>query len=93
MISRTGLFKLVVLCALLCLLLAAAAHALVPLPDIGINYRTMKVVDAKKLSAAGMKDVRNGDGISMRLSRPTREIIFKNKRTGEELTYSTEKEQ
>jgi hypothetical protein len=88
MIRRTGLFKFGALCALICLLTAAAAQALVPLPDIGINYRTMTVIDAKKLAAAGMKDARNGDGIAMRILRATKEIIFKNKRTGEELIYS-----
>ncbi len=92
MMQRTGLLKLVALCIVLFVLFAAAAHALVSLPDIGINYRTMKVVDAKKLEAAGMKDAKNGDRISVRISRPTREIIFKNKRTGEELPYSTKKE-
>jgi hypothetical protein len=89
--QKTGLLKLLALCAILCLLTVAPAHALVPLPDIGIDYRTMRVIDANKLAAAGMKDARNGDGISMRISRATREIIFKNKRTGEELVSSTTK--
>jgi len=74
-----------------CLLTVALAHALVPLPDIGIDYRTMTVIDSNKLAAAGMKDARNGDGISIRISPATREIIFKNKRTGEELVSSTTK--
>jgi hypothetical protein len=74
-----------------CLLTVTAAHALVRLPDIGIDYRTMTVIDSNKFAAAGMKDARNGDGISMRISSATREIIFKNKRTGEELVSSTTK--
>ncbi len=93
MIRRTDLLKFAALCIVLSLFCAAAAHALVSLPDIGINYRTMKVADAKKLMAAGMKDARNGDRISMRLSRATREIVFTNKRTGEELVYATDKRQ
>jgi hypothetical protein len=89
--QKTGLLKLLALCAILCLLTVTAAHALVRLPDIGIDYRTMRVIDANKLEAAGMKDARNGDGISMRISPATREIIFRNKRTGEELVFSTTK--
>ena len=61
--------------------------SLMALPDIGINYNTMKVNNADKLSAAGMKDVRNGDRISSRISPDEGKIIFTNLRTGEELVY------
>ena len=61
--------------------------ALMVLPDIGINYPTMKVVQAEKLMAAGMKNVKNGDAISMRNSPKEGKIIFRNLRTGEELVY------
>ena len=65
----------------------AAGLALIALPaDIGVNYRTMKVTQAEKLIAAGMKNVRNGDSISLRAS-PEGKILIKNIRTGEELIY------
>ena len=61
--------------------------ALMALPaDIGINYKTMKVTQAEKLIAAGMKTVRNGDSISLRASQEGK-ILIKNIRTGEELIY------
>ena len=64
----------------------APGLALMALPDIGINYQTMKVNQAEKLIAAGMKKARNGDAISLRASAEGK-IIFKNLRTAEELTY------
>lgn len=65
--------------------------AVMALPDIGINYQTMKVTQAEKLIAAGMKDVRNGDGISLRTSSEGK-LFFKNLRTNEELTYPPAKQ-
>jgi len=62
------------------------------LPDIGINYQTMKVTQAEKLIAAGMKNVRNGDGISFRTSSKGK-LLFKNLRTNEELTYPPAKQE
>lgn len=65
----------------------APGLALIALPaDIGINYQTMKVTQAEKLIAAGMKNVRNGDTISLRASQEGK-ILIKNIRTGEELIY------
>jgi hypothetical protein len=69
----------------------ATGLALLALPDIGINYHTMKVNRAEKLIAAGMKKARNGDAISLRTS-PEKKIIFTNLRTAEELTYPPEPE-
>ena len=66
--------------------------ALIALPaDIGINYQTMKVGQAEKLIAIGMKNVRNGDAISLRAS-PEGKILIKNIRTGEELIYPPAKQ-
>jgi hypothetical protein len=62
-------------------------YALLALPDIGINYQTMKVDQAAKLTAAGMTKARNGDTISMRVSAREEKVIFKNIRTNEELSY------
>jgi hypothetical protein len=70
-----------------CLWWPAPGLALMALPDIGIDYPTMKVNQAAKLTGAGMTNVRNGDTISMRLSPPEGKIIFKNLRTNEELVY------
>jgi hypothetical protein len=65
----------------------ASGLALIALPaDIGINYRTMKVAQAEKLIAAGMKNVNNGDTVSLSGSRDGK-ILIKNIRTGEELIY------
>jgi hypothetical protein len=65
-------------------------QALMALPDIGINYRTMTVDNADRITAAGMKDARNGDRIAMSVSREQK-LIFKNLRTGEELSYPPER--
>ena len=66
----------------------APGLALVALPaDIGIDYQTMKVTQAEKLIATGMKNVRNGDTISLRASRREGKILIRNIRTGEELLY------
>ena len=65
----------------------APGLALIALPaDIGIDYKTMKVTQAEKLIATGMKNVRNGDTISLGASREGK-ILIKNIRTGEELIY------
>jgi hypothetical protein len=64
-----------------------SASALMALPDIGINYQTMTVNQAKKLSAAGMKNVQNGDRITITVSKE-KKLIFKNLRTNEELSYT-----
>jgi hypothetical protein len=66
--------------------------AIMALPDIGINYQTMKVNQEDKLTAAGMKYARNGDGISMRTSPQEGKIIFRNLRTNEELAYPPAKQ-
>jgi hypothetical protein len=65
--------------------------ALMALPDIGIDYQTMKVTQATKLTEAGMANVRNGDAVSMRLSPQEGQIIFKNLRTNEEIAYPSAK--
>ena len=64
-----------------------SAQALMALPDIGINYQTMTVKNAAKLAAVSMKDAKNGDRITMSVSKEKKLIIFKNLRTNEELSY------
>lgn len=78
---------LVAILLLSCLWLPSPGLALMALPDIGIDYQTMKVTQAAKLTEAGMANVRNGDAVSMRLSREEGKIIFKNLRTNEEMAY------
>jgi hypothetical protein len=68
-----------------------SAQALMALPDIGINYQTMTVTQAKKLIAAGMKNAENGDRITMSVSKEKKLILFKNLRTNEELSYPPER--
>ena len=63
-----------------------SAQALIALPDIGIDYQTMTVKNAAKLTAAGMKDAKNGDKIFIRTTREG-VFFFKNLRTNKELTY------
>ena len=63
-----------------------SAQALMALPDIGINYQTMTVKNAAKLAAVSMKDAKNGDRITMSVSKE-KKLIFKNLRTNEELSY------
>jgi hypothetical protein len=70
-----------------CLWFPGPGLALMALPDIGIDYQTMKVNQAAKLTEAGMTDARNGDTISMRLSPQEGKIFFKNIRTNEEMAY------
>jgi hypothetical protein len=68
-----------------------SAQALMALPDIGINYQTMTVTQAKKLIAAGMKNAENGDRITMSVSKEKKLIFFKNLRTNEDLSYPPER--
>ena len=76
----------VVLLILLLALSPTSGYTLDRLPDIGIDYRTMTVNQAVKLTAAGMKDAKNGDKISMRANEEGVRF-FKNIRTNEELAY------
>ena len=69
------------------LFLTSPGLALMALPDIGIDYPTMKVVQAAKMSEAGMAGIKNGDAVSMRPAPREGQIIFKNLRTGEEIAY------
>jgi len=77
---------LVALLVMLYLLSPITGYALIKLPDIGINYQTMTVTQAAKLTAAGMKDAKNGDKIFMRATKEG-VFFFKNLRTNEELAY------
>jgi hypothetical protein len=65
----------------------APGLALMALPDLGIDYGTMKVTQAAKLAEAGMTGVRSGDTVSLRLSPEEGRIYLKNLRTGEEIGY------
>jgi len=80
------LFIIVALFIMQFLLCPGSGYSLAALPDIGINHQTMKVTQAAKLTAAGMKNVNNGDTISVRASQEGK-ILIKNIRTGEELIY------
>jgi len=46
----------------------------------------MKVTQGEKIIAAGMKNVNNGDNVTMSVSKE-KKLIFKNLRTNEELSY------
>ena len=67
--------------------LSPPCPALVALPnDAGINYKTMKVVDASKLKARGMKKVENGDTVTIRPAGDGSLFIIDN-RTGEKIKW------
>ena len=68
------------------LLLSSTCLALIQLPDIGIDYETMTVVNAFKLRAAGMNYARNGDKILISHDKNSKLIIV-NERTGETLRF------
>ena len=65
--------------------------ALVALPkDAGINYQTMKVVDASKLKAQGMKRVQNGDTVTINAGKDGG-LLITDRRTGETIRWSDSK--
>lgn len=71
---------------LLAVLTAAAltvetGHALMALPDLGIDYKTMLVVNPAKLRAAGMADVKRGDKVTMKPGQNGK-LLFTSERTG-----------
>lgn len=85
--NKVSISYIVLLSLILLSFLASPGLALMAIPDIGIDFKTMKVVQAEKLIAAGMKNVNNGDSISMRSSPKEGKIVLKNLRTGEEVSY------
>jgi len=85
--KRPHLFFVSAIIIISFLIHASSGLALMAIPDIGIDFKTMKVVQAEKLIAAGMKNVNNGDPISMRSSPKEGKIVLKNLRTGEEFSY------
>jgi hypothetical protein len=96
-VNRTGKSRLLLSVFAAILLLCwigspAPGLALIALPaDIGIDYRTMRVTQAEKLIAAGMKNVQNGDAVSLRAASREGKILIRNIRTGEELLYPSVK--
>ena len=81
---------IMILCvAILVLFLSSVpCSALVALPqDAGIDYRTMKVTDASKLKAKGMKRVEIGDIVTV---GPVENggLSITNKRTGEKIKWN-----
>jgi len=65
--------------------------ALIALPqDAGIDYKTMKVTDAAKLKARGMKKAETGDSVTF---GPVEGggVSVTNKRTGEKIKWNYSK--
>lgn len=93
--NKTGSCRFLAACLLLlsCLAVPVPGAALTALPDLGIDYETMKVTQAAKLSAAGVTNVRNGDPVSMQPDPREGKIRFKNLRTGDEWVYPPEGKQ
>jgi len=66
---------------------AVPCPAFVALPkDAGINYQTMKVIDASKLRANGMKRVQKGDSVSIKVAKDGG-LLIANGRTGETIKW------
>ena len=82
--------RVMIICCVVILVLfflSLPGSALVALPqDAGIDYRTMKVTDASKLKAKGMKRVEVGDIVSV---GPVENggLSITNKRTGEKIKW------
>jgi hypothetical protein len=65
------------------------AHIALP-KDAGINFKTMKVVDASKLRANGMKRVQNGDTVIITAAKDGG-LLITNGRTGETIKWDYSK--
>ncbi len=84
---RKGIVIILCVAILVLFLSSAPCSALVALPqDAGIDYRTMKVTDASKLKAKGMKRVEVGDLVTV---GPVENggLSITNKRTGEKIKW------
>jgi hypothetical protein len=86
-VRRTILWSFIFILAL-SLVLSSTCLALSALPDIGIDYQTMTVVNAVKLRAAGMPHARNGDKILISHDQDSKLILI-NERTGETLRFGS----
>lgn len=84
--KRKCILMAVLLNLMLFFWLPTAGYTVERLPDIGIDYKTMAVNQAVKLMAAGMRDVKNGDKIIMRVNDEGVRY-FKNLRTNQEIAY------
>jgi hypothetical protein len=85
--------SMIILCVVMTVLFISSlsCFALVPLPkDAGIDYKTMKVTDASKLKAKGMKTVQSGDVVTCGPSE-TGGLQITNKRTGEKIKWDYSK--
>lgn len=70
-------------------LLSATAHALYTLPEIGVDYQSMQVVDPTVLRNSGMKDVRRGDRVAIQVTQDGKMDVT-NARTRETVTIQLE---
>ncbi|MFO7762034.1 MAG: hypothetical protein R6V20_10545 [Desulfobia sp.] len=69
------------------LIRAVDCPALTALPDLGINYRRMKIEQPETLRNLGMKDVHAGDRVKVNMN-PEKELVITNQRTGESLVIT-----
>jgi hypothetical protein len=85
--TRPGILIIVTALMVVCLILVPAiTSALMSFASLGVDQKTMQVVEPARLKAMGMKDVRRGDTISIDGTRDKRFAIV-NRRTGETLIY------
>lgn len=83
-----NLIRLVIFC-LTIILFISPAYAIMPVPDIGVDYQTMQVKDPARLEKAGMEQVRKGDPVDVQVSRDGQVTVI-NKRTGQTVILSVE---
>ena len=84
---------MIIFCGVITLLFITSVpcFALVALPhDAGIDYKTMKVTDAAKLKARGMKKAEIGDSVTFG-SVEEGGLSVTNKRTGEKIKWNDSK--
>lgn len=70
-------------------LMVSPAHALVALPDAGVNYGTMTVENPAPLAQAGMKDVKRGDSVTVEMTEEG-QLRFTNQRTRESIIFPSQ---
>lgn len=90
-LQRLLIFQLVSLVLFFLLLMPSGSQAKMALPDVGINYQTMQVLNPSILKEAGMKDVKSGDKVKMNISKDG-VIVFTHEKNGSQAIIKRFKE-
>lgn len=88
-VNSQSLSRLLVFFGIITVLLVVTSvsttTAIMPMPKIGIDYQSMKVEDPTILENEGMKDVKRGDSVDVRMSSDST-VTVDNKRTRKSVT-------